>query len=1445
MTSKKLFVMVSILAAAAMLGPSRSSASPMAEKDVPPDLRPWISWVLDEAPDRNCAITARGETICIWPGELRLNLNAKGGVFTLTAWADREMYLELPGDPDRWPQDVKLDARPAAVMETNGKPSVKLLTGRHQIAGRFVWKELPEGIRIPTEAAIVSLVLDGAVVPFPRRDADGLLWLQSAASTSTEEERLELEVFRKISDGVPMTVTTRIVARASGRSREANLGRVLLQGTMVLSVDADIPARIDKDGNLRIQVAAGTHQIDVIARTDGSPDSFTSAKREPPWPEQEIWSCEADEALRQVQLSGLPGVDASRTNLPDEWRSFPAFLVRPEGKLVLTTVRRGEPEPGPDRISLDREFWLDLDGKGYTVRDSLYGTLSRSWRLDFEEAGLLGRVAVDDVDQLITKNPATGKPGVELRQSAIRLAAESRIERKCDLGAVGWSQKVEQLSANLHLPPGWSLFSASGVDEAPGTWLDRWDLFGLLFALLLAAAIGKLTRWRYGILALATLVATYEEPHAPFIVWVSLVLSLALLKVLHEGRLRTVVRWWWWLSVILLAVGVVNFGVSQLRTGLFPQVTEEMQGIDIPGLIGTAARAPVAMLPQSKMAEAPSGAARAREEEGKATGNLDSLTVVAKGGGGASGERYSIRGPTEKMEMGLRGGKDKEAAAGMANVGQNMAAQAASPPAPTQAMPYEQREISKLGSTSSGKGKLDTWQAALQQDLRAVIQTGFGVPTWSWNTWYLRWKGPVEKDHRIKLCLLCPCVNLMLSILRVVLLLLLAWRFVHLSRNSVSCQAAPGGGAPKAWRGTSPQAGPENAGAAAAGTALLLVILCWPGKAFPADYPDRSLLDDLKSRLTRQDECRPDCVSTSLLDIAVNQNAIRLSAEVHAGATSTVRIPGPARNWIPSSVRVDGQPISALALLGDGFLHVRLAPGRHSIEALGSMPQGDSLVLELGEEPHRVAASVAGWAVDGLREDGKAESSIQFTRLAPENGAKSGATATVEGSYPPWLEITRIIDLGIPWLVQTHVRRVSPVGAPVLERVPLLPGESVTQSDLEVQDNAVVVSLGRDDTEADWSSTLKEAPEIRLTAAKDKPWSEIWIIRPSPIWQLGFQGLPAIGQQADARLEPLFRPWPGETVTLTMKRPQGVEGRSITIDSAALTTAPDKRYLKADLSLAVRSSRGGVQKITLPDKAEVQNLLVNGAKQPFHLKDRTLEINLKTGKQDVLLSWQQPIGLALLARAPAVDLGRDAANIRVSMQMPQDRWILLAGGPCWGPKVLFWGWVLILLASGYALGRVRMSPFTSREWMILGLGLTQIPLVAVFIVAGFFWVLVSRGARPPRTVLRHNLLQVLLAIWSLGALGILIAAVYDGLVSAPDMMISGGGSAGTYLAWYVDRTNGALPTPWAFALPVTAWKVLMLAWALWLALRLRVWGPQLWRHFVAEGLWRKKQPAEK
>jgi hypothetical protein len=155
--------------------------------------------------------------------------------------------------------------------------------------------------------------------------------------------------------------------------------------------------------------------------------------------------------------------------------------------------------------------------------------------------------------------------------------------------------------------------------------------------------------------------------------------------------------------------------------------------------------------------------------------------------------------------------------------------------------------------------------------------------------------------------------------------------------------------------------------------------------------------------------------------------------------------------------------------------------------------------------------------------------------------------------------------------------------------------------------------------------------------------------------------------------------------------------------------------------------------------------------------------------------------------------------------------------------VLFWGYLIIVVLAALALGRLPLSPLKTHEWVLLGLGLTQVEVALVLFVVGWLFALAYRERHRPTDGLWFNLTQVMLVMLTLVALSCLAQAVHQGLVVQPDMQVEGMDSSNGMLRWYTDHTSGAIPGVQVWSLPLWIYKGLMLLWSLWLASSLLRW----------------------
>jgi hypothetical protein len=101
-------------------------------------------------------------------------------------------------------------------------------------------------------------------------------------------------------------------------------------------------------------------------------------------------------------------------------------------------------------------------------------------------------------------------------------------------------------------------------------------------------------------------------------------------------------------------------------------------------------------------------------------------------------------------------------------------------------------------------------------------------------------------------------------------------------------------------------------------------------------------------------------------------------------------------------------------------------------------------------------------------------------------------------------------------------------------------------------------------------------------------------------------------------------------------------------------------------------------------------------------------------------------------------------------------------------------------------------------------------------------------------------MQVAIVLFTVISLAILVAAVGEGLLGNPNMFIIGNGSTRTTLNWFQPRTGLELPQPIVVSVSVWFYRLLMLFWALWLAVALLRWLQLGWTNFSKDTFWRHR-----
>ena len=364
--------------------------------------------------------------------------------------------------------------------------------------------------------------------------------------------------------------------------------------------------------------------------------------------------------------------------------------------------------------------------------------------------------------------------------------------------------------------------------------------------------------------------------------------------------------------------------------------------------------------------------------------------------------------------------------------------------------------------------------------------------------------------------------------------------------------------------------------------------------------------------------------------------------------------------------------------------------------------------------------------MEGVHEDGQADAQLQLTRIRAD-GEQQKLAALEPGTLPPFVRVERTLRLGLEWQVMTRIVRASPTGSPVVLEIPLLSGESPITAGVRTSQQRVLVSMSPSQSVFSWQSVLDKRLNITITAPDSIDWVEVWRVDVSPVWHMQTDGIPVVHHQdQEKNWLPEWRPWPGETVTLAISRPQGVEGKTLTIDNSQFAIQPGSRATDSTLIFSMRSSQGGQHTVRLPTDARLQTVSIDDVTQPIRQEGNSVTLPVIPGKQLISLSWRTSQGITALYRSEPVDLGINSTNAASRINLGQDRWILYVGGPRMGPAVLYWVVLIVLLLVALALGRVPLTPLKTWQWLLLGIGLSQVSLfMAAFIVA---WLMVL-GAR--------------------------------------------------------------------------------------------------------------------
>jgi hypothetical protein len=706
----------------------------------------------------------------------------------------------------------------------------------------------------------------------------------------------------------------------------------------------------------------------------------------------------------------------------------------------------------------------------------------------------------------------------------------------------------------------------------------------------------------------------------------------------------------------------------------------------------------------------------------------------------------------------------------------------------------------------------------------ALMQAGSGIPNWQWKSYQIQWSSPVAKDQVFDVIVLSKTTYRLVKILGIFLTLL--WLYLIL-KDVIRY----------AYTKFQPKA-------IASVLALFLLIPNYSPNAEAADFPNKDLLDELKVRVTEAPLCAPDCVAINDLRVSIDAKSLTLVMSVHANADTALAIPK-SEFWRPEKLSLgensNEKQIGSL-FKHKGWIYIPVSKGISKITLLGQVAPVDVFQLEFKDKPKHVKIlTTDAWEVVGSQANSLTGNALEFlATLKKQNGNEQLSTRY---KTQPFVKVTRELSVDQLWTIRTRVERIAPSSGSINIKVPTLFGENITSAGIFIENEQVEVTIPAGEHAFTWDSTIDRQEVLKLHAKLDQPLIEQWRVIVSPAWHAKLSGLPIIleEQDNDDYFTSSFYPYPGESLALTVTRPNAVKGHVLAIDSVNYTIDQGTRTSKLSLSFDYRSTRGGEHVIDLPVNYQLKEIRTDNKLINLQLEDGKLAIPVLPGKHNVNILMRASVSEQLLLSAPEINLNAPVSNITSIIDLSSQRWILWAKGPLLGPAILYWGELLAFILLALLVSRVKFSPLNTLNWIVLGFGLSLSNWGVLMLIALWFASITASGYRSKEmSRLSYNTSQFLLYALSIVAIVSLLSVVPISLLSSPSMGVEGNYSYGNHLQWFSDKTNGLLPQVSVFSISTIFYKGIMLVWVIWLSFAFLGWIKWAWKALGKLGYWRSK-----
>jgi hypothetical protein len=1372
-------------------------------KSIPPELAPWVEWVRERNPKGDCP-RVKGARECMWPGVASLKVGQFGATFTIKATVFHEDSLPLPSRSQIPAFDVLVSVSGKPIKEYSlyregDVDYVKVPAGEVLVSGKLKWGEMPRELPMPPIYGLTDVQFDPSLVGYQAiREASGVRLEPLSGEIKDVPDSLDWGIYRRIEDGSPINVQTVIQLRVSGRARSHEFGVVLPDGAVPVSFVSPLPSHIDESGKLSVQLTPGSYTLKIDSQIGQPVAAIKLPNRQGKiWPSREIISWYPQPNFRTVDISGGTPIFTELRDMPNEWKNGSIFSVDPLGELKLKEIRRGEQAQGRNQLSIQREFWVPQNGGELTVRDTLTGRVTQDRRLNALASLDIGRISIRGQPWLITADPESKREGAEIREESINLEAISLLSSSGSIPLTGWLTPLETVSITLHTPPSWGFLYASGIKAGvnTGSWVDSWTLLSFFCVVLIAIATRALLGNIAALITLGTYVLGHQEflfPSTLFLYVLGFLLWFKLVGTTNNiwGRIS---KFCISSTAIIWMLHSLTYAKLQFTQALFPQLQSGtrhrtmlqsfLSGLDSsflswPTILGIVILAMIAIEITSS-AKTPIGKIFRFIVSGAFIFTLVVITVIWHT---ATNSRFF----------------NDEALVSMAGRANSLA------PQRKMSSSYE------YGESYEAQAK----DAAKEQNVTDLFggktpQAGAAVPTWTWRSFRFAIPGPINPESMFSVVLIPPNISRLLCLVRLFLIGFLIYIVGKSTSKYLELK----------WNGSE---GEPNGTAFKSVVSILLALVLTVPSIAKADFPDSGILSELQKRLEEGQCSRAECSQIDEIVFTPKGDVLQMQMKVVSDGVSAVALPGPYVVLPPKKIEVQGRETNALRVNASGYIEAVVPDGVSQINVTYEAKQTNLFTVQFVSQPRLVRLDSADWIAEGITPSGESKSSIRLLRKGEGNAIETETTKNAKVTLPSWILVNRNIVVGERIEVDTTVTRIGQSETDETVELPPLAGEQLTTASARTSDEKILVHFKEGQKTAYFQSQAQlQKSSLKLVAATQPRLSETWSVSCQAFLSCDVSGATPLRSTVGGQKIWEWVPFPNESATITRKALVGKSGAPVTVDGVRHELRSATSSFEGSLNLNVRATAQSELSVGLPTGITVDSFSLDNVSGIGTKTSDSVAWLLSPGVHNISIVYSKIRNEQLFDTPPLFTVSSKSYNVKTTWKPDHNRWLIWTGGGLWGPSVVFWSKMAIIVITCGALSSFGLLPLSILGGCILGAGLSTLPVV--FLSIPLLWLILLKLHSTNKFELTRmpRALHVLSAFILTGLSMLTFYSIVEtGLVNTPPMLIAGNGSSIYNLIWFHDVVSSALPQPYILSLPMWVWRGISLLWSTWLVMRI-------------------------